>query len=134
MPLASPIRRFAALAVAAHLALLPVRAAAHEPSHWRFEGGVALQDRVAPSEQRGSAAHRVHLDQYQENPIDLVCAFGQLLQNSLGKVGALSPALGAPPAKSGAIIGAGEEFPAPSPALAHPQNRSPPCLPDRVTD
>jgi hypothetical protein len=126
MPLASPIRRFAALAVAAHLALLPVLAAAHEPSHWRFESGVALPEGVAPCQEGKSAGHRAHLDQYREIPGDLICAFGRLLQNALGKMGALSAALGKPPAGSGAIMGAGWEFPAPSPALTQPQNRSPP--------
>ena len=117
------IRRFAAFAVATHLALLPAVAAIHEASHYRFEAGVALDEGVAPCPDAGAARHHSHLDVLRPDSSDLLCAAYHAFQKTLERQD--PSALEFP--KSGPLLAA---FPDTRRLISRstplPQSRSPP--------
>lgn len=124
MPVFHLIRRLDALAVAAHLAVLPVAASVHEASHFRFEAGVILADGIEPCKDGDARTHTAHLDPPRVHAGQVLDEF---LQQAHGRTPAQGAGLVAPPPRAGSFVAPTEHF-SRSPALALPQNRSPPSI------
>ena len=114
-----------ALCVAAHVALLPIMAAAHIASHDAvhaagFEGG-------DPHQAEGAAeARESHLHKHRAFAFDLACEFCIFFNQLLGKKGALSGSWSPPPEGNSLAIAASSSAFRPEFRSAPPRNKSPP--------
>ena len=122
----SPIRRIVTLVVAVHLSLLPLLAAAHDASHYRFDPGVSssYEPETCAGGDRGT--HRFHFDANRESPEELLCAFCHLMQQVLDKAQAQQSWRAPVLADSGRVSRPSPDLYVSSPALEFPSNRSPP--------
>lgn len=81
MPARSLLRRFLVLAIALHLAALPIAAAIHVASHYQYEAGVALGHDAEPC--TAAVPHRAHVERDRDVAGDLLCEVCLLFQSGL---------------------------------------------------
>ena len=128
MRFAPLIFRVTALAVAAHLAMLPVAASLHAASHFRYEAGVALDEGVERCKDADPRTHRGHVDRDRAEAGDLLCAFCQLFHKVLQNPGATGEIQLSLPSTIALAIPSPDELPFVSRSIPLPQSRSPPLF------